>query len=91
MHFLDTILSLQSSAKPVTASVPSTSKGRAVTMRMTGKTGESSRHWGRSLSPTLDPPMASVVVERHQPVTKVGIWWSYSAFLEIHLVSNDIH
>ncbi|XP_025084157.1 centrosomal protein POC5-like isoform X1 [Pomacea canaliculata] len=63
----------QSSAKPVTASVPSTSKGRAVTTRMTGKSGESSRHWGRSLSPTLDPPMASVVVERHQPVTKQTI------------------
>lgn len=55
------------------SSVSSTTKVRSVGLRMTSKASDVHRQSGRSSSPVLNPPMASVVVERHQPVTKQTI------------------
>lgn len=64
----------QSSAKSSSASsVPSSKQPRVVNAKVSSKTAEAARPSGRSVSPGLHPPMASVVVERHQPVTKQTI------------------
>ncbi|XP_076453730.1 centrosomal protein POC5-like isoform X2 [Babylonia areolata] len=67
-----TASSRQTSAKP-SSSTGTAHKTRVVVAKVPGKGGDSGRSGTRSLSPSLHPPMASVVVERHQPVTKQTI------------------
>lgn len=54
-------------------STTSSSKGKVLSTRITAKTdsGRTTSSLGRN--PTLDPPMSSVIVERHPPVNKETI------------------
>lgn len=63
-----------SSAKTVATSTTTSAHKSLVTVKVPGRGGHSSQSGGgRSVSPPLRPPMASVVVERHNPVNKQTI------------------
>ena len=62
--FVRFLLKLTSKAKPG-------SKGKVITAKVTGRSDATRSSLGSGQG-TLAPPMSSVLVERHQPVVKVG-------------------
>ena len=54
------------------AGKPVTHKGKASTVRVSAKVDTGRPMSGLGGGPAVAPPMSSIVVERHQPVNKVG-------------------
>ena len=52
-------------------STTSSSKGKIISAKITGKTDSGRGASSIGKNPSLDPPMSSVIVERHPPVNKV--------------------